>query len=58
LNLASLPVVAMYFPQEEMLREVRVEEGWVSIRTTGLEPVFGVHMVTSPVECPTPTTPF
>jgi len=33
-------------------------DGWVSIFTTGVEPILGVHIVTSPDECPTQTTPF
>ena len=48
LNLQSLPVVAMYLPQREMAREVTGADGWAKRVTTGLDPMLGVHIVTSP----------
>jgi hypothetical protein len=58
LNLASLPVVAIYVPHLDTLREVTGAEGWQSIFTTAVEPIFGVHIVTSPLYCPCRITPF
>ena len=56
--LESFPVVAMYVPFLETLNEVTGAEGCASIFTTGVEPMFGVHIVTSPVECPKHIIPF
>ena len=58
LNLESLPVVTMYLPHLEVAKDVTGAEGWVNILTTGVDPIFGVHIVTSPVLWPTQITPF
>ena len=54
----SLPVVAMYVPHLETLVVVTVDEACASTLTTGVEPIFGVHMRTSPLPCPVSITPF
>ncbi len=58
LNLESFPVVTRYLPQPDTDNDVIVEDGWASILTTGFDPLFGVHMVTSPEEWPTQMIPF
>ena len=58
LNLESFPVVTMYFPHFEVARDVTGEDKCANILTTGLEAMFGVHIVTSPFVCPAQITPF
>ncbi len=50
LNFESFPQVARYFPHLEVAKAVTGEEGCASKVTTGLEPMFGVHIVISPEE--------
>ena len=54
----SLPVVARYFPSRLTQSEVIGAEGCARILTTGREPMFGVHIATSPFPWPVSMTPF
>lgn len=58
LNLESLPAVARYFPHLDVAKAVTGAEGCASMVTTGLEPMLGVHMVTSPDVCAMQMTAF
>lgn len=54
----SFAVVARYVPQRDTANEESGAEGWASILTTGVEPILGVHMATSPLPWPVSITPF
>jgi hypothetical protein len=58
LNRESFPVVAMYFPHLETAIEVTGDAVCAKRRTTGVDAMFGVHMATSPFECPEQITAF
>ena len=58
LNLESLPAVAKYLPHLDVAIAVTGEDGCASIVTTGLDPMLGVHIVTSPDVWATQITAF
>ncbi len=57
LNFESFPAVAMYLPHLDVAIAVTGADGCASIVTTGLDPMLGVHMVTSPDVCDVHMTP-